>query len=185
MGAYDASTKTWYGPKVDRSEYNVVSFRDHVINSFKTTPEKIFQISDDEGTSLTYKETEALSMAIARNLTKFGVKHGDVVTMMMPNSTYVAPIAFGCFLNGIAVAPFTFRQGITPEGLENSLNIAKPKAIILEDFVEEAEMIMQVVSDMGLDCKIFTVGSDKKFKHANILPLCELLVESGEGESSQ
>jgi acyl-CoA synthetase (AMP-forming)/AMP-acid ligase II len=180
MGVYDASTKTWFGPKVDRSEYNAVSFRDHVINSFKATPEKIFQISDDEGTSLTYKETEALSMTIARNLTKFGVKHGDVVAVLMHNSTYAAPIAFGCIINGITLAPFLFRQGITPERLQKSLNIAKPKAIIVEEFVEETEMIMQAISDMGLDCKIFTVGSDKKFCNPNIFPLCELLMETGD-----
>lgn len=185
MARFDASSKIWYGPKVDRSDITSLTFRECLIQSFKATPDKVFQISDDEGTKLTYRETELMSIRIAQNLSKFGVQRGDIVAILMPNSTYAAPIAVGCILNGIALAPFLFRQGITPEGLKISLNISKPKALILEEFVDDAEMIVQVISDIGLDCKVFTVGTDKKFCSPNIFPLCELLIETLEEKNFQ
>lgn len=182
MGIYDAASKCWLGPKVDRTCEKSTTFRETLIKSFRANPNKVFQISHDEGTKLTFKEVEKLAVTIGRNLKKFGLKKGDVVSTLMPNSTYVAPIAFGCFLNGIALAPFNFRQGIARETLQNAFNIAKPKAIIVEEFVEQIEVILQVINDMELDCKIFTVGRDKKYCSANIFPLCELLVGKGDDE---
>lgn len=182
MTSFDASTKIWSGPKVDRSEDNALSFRETLVKSFRLTPEKVFQISDDENTKLTYKQVELLSIRVAQNLRKFGVKEHDVVAVLLHNSTYAAPLAFGCFLNGTAIAPLLFRQGITVEGLTKTLNIVKPKAIIVEEFVENTAMIMQTITDMKLDCKIFTVGADKKFCCENVFDVCELLQETKEEE---
>lgn len=182
MTSIDASTKIWSGPKVDRSEDNALTFRETLLKSFRLTPEKVFQISDDENTKLTYKQAELMSIRVAQNLRKFGVEENDVVAVLLRNSTYAAPLTFGCFLNGTTVAPLVFRQGITVEGITQSLNIVKPKAIIVEEFVENTSMIMQTIADMRFDCKIFTIGADKKFCGENIFNVCELLQETKEEE---
>ena len=178
MAYFDETSKVWNGPKVDRSELNSLTFRKHLLRSFRTTPDKIFQISDDERTQLTYKETESLSFRIAENLKRFGIHQGDVVCLMMLNSTYVAPFAFGCILNGVAVSPFLISQGITFEEIKYRLNISKPRAIILEEFVNLTGMILQVIKEMELDCKIFTIGTDTKLSKPNVFSFCELLNEN-------
>ena len=96
----------------------------------------------------------------------------------MPNSTYVAPFAFGCILSGVAISPVLFSQGVTFEEIKYRLNIAQPRAIILEEFVDIAEMILQVIEDMELDCKIFTIGTVKTVNKPKLFSFCELLNEN-------
>lgn len=180
MTSFDASSKIWSGPKVNRSEEDKLTFRQLLVESFRKSPEKVFQISDDEETKLTFHETELMSIRVCQNLRKFGIYQNEVVAVLLKNSTYAAPLVFGCFLNGTAVHSLVFLQGMSCERLEQSLNITKPKAIIVEDFLENTEMITQTIADMNLDCKVFTLGSDKKCWSANVYDVCELLKETKE-----
>jgi acyl-coenzyme A synthetase/AMP-(fatty) acid ligase len=157
-----------------------LSFREHILKSFRSTPDEVFQISDDEDTKLTFKQTELFSIRVAQNLKKFGVEKDDVVAVLLHNSTYAAPLVFGCFLNGTAVNPLLFRQGISVEGLTQSLNITRPKVLILEEFVEHTQIIIQTIAEIGLDCKIFTVKADKKILGGNVYDVSELLKETNE-----
>lgn len=180
MAKFDAETKIWHGPKIDRSEDNSLTFRETLLKSFRSEPGKVFQISDDEKTETTFEELELMSIRVAHNLQKFGVEKNDVVAMMLKNSTYVGPIVFGCALIGAPINPLICRQGINVEWIKQTFDATKPKIIIMEEFVECSEMMMSTVKEMGLACKIFVVEKEQKSYGENIFNICELLMRTGE-----
>ena len=186
MATFDASSKIWYGQKVDRTAENALTFREHILEGLRRSPNKTFQISDDEDTNFSFQETELLTIRAAQNLKKLGFEKGEVISLVMPNSSYAAPFVYGCLLSGIAVNPVHFGNELSAIEIKKAFGVSKPKAIVLErplkNFSADLEMIMQVVDEMGLGCKIFTVGTDKNFNNSKILSFSEMFTET-EGEN--
>src|SRR5690349_21048712 len=147
MKIFDSETKTWFGQNVVRNESSV-SFLEIILQSFRLNPEKVFQISDDEGTSLTFAEVEQLSIRVAQNLHRLGVRGGDVVSLLLKNSTFTAPIVFGCFLVGAIVNPFFCFKGTELWWIKEVLNASKPKMIVMEDPGDSIDLINQALKEL-------------------------------------
>lgn len=177
MKTFNSETKTWSGPKVVRSD-ETVPFRELVLQSLQVHPEKVCQISDDEGTQLTFSQMEELSIRVAQNLSLFRVRGGDVVSVLLKNSTFAAPITFGCFLLGATVNPFFCKPDTDISWIKKVLNMSRPKVIIMEEFLESYGVI-QILQELELDSKIFLVEDPGKLLGANVFNVRELLKTTG------
>lgn len=182
MPSFDPKTKIWSGPKVHREENNF-TFQEAVLRCLNATPEKIFQVSEDEETSLTYSLLKTLTIRVAQNLQRFGMQQGDVIAVFFKNSTLVAPITLGSILNGNVVHPVINVHGINVEWIKKTFGATKPKIIIMEQCVESSELMLRTVREMELDCKIFIMNNDGKVDGENFFNVNELLNEMNDKEN--
>lgn len=179
MSAFDSVNKIWSNPRPNNMSLDEnVTFRGIILNRLRSTPDKIFQISDDEGTELTYSQIELMSIRVAQNLKFFGVKAGDVVTTFVNNSSMVAPIVFGTFLLGASINPISSKTGMNFEWIKAVFEANKPKAIIMEECLDYVEELIEIARKLKLDCKIFTSGENSSTCYANVFHTCELLKET-------
>lgn len=68
-------------------------------------PDKPFLFSEADGRSFTYSEFERAVARVARMLAARGVKKGDVVSLLMPNSVEYIAAYFACFFLGALAGP--------------------------------------------------------------------------------
>lgn len=149
MSYFDSATKIWHGPKVIESPR---SFVKELFEHLQKTPNKTAQYSIDEKTELTYNDLRLLSIRVAQNLLKIGVKSGDVIGIIAKNSTYVAPVALGCFLIGAPINPLD--ASFEDEDIKHLWAITRP-TIIFSDY-DKVDRIQKISNDLMLKAKIFT-----------------------------
>jgi long-chain acyl-CoA synthetase len=69
------------------------------------TPDKLFLFSEADKRQFTYKQFEAAVMRTARMLAARGVRKGDVVSLLMPNSVEYVIAYFACWQIGALAGP--------------------------------------------------------------------------------
>lgn len=75
---------------------------------------------------------------------------------MVVNSKFVAPIVFGCILNGSIFYPMMNRQSaFDADGIEFHLAMFKPKVLVVEQFAENVPDILDIIQKIQLKCKLF------------------------------
>lgn len=178
MSQFDFATNTWSGIQVDRSEYKVLSFRETVLKCLRSTPEKVFEICDDDGSKTTYSQVEVLAVRVAKNLQTFGVQPHDVISVFFKNNSLVAPLVFGCFLIGAPINPIVC-QNMNVEWIRATFAISRPKVIILDSCSDSHELIATTLHEMGLNPLIFLIGKDQEHFSGNLLKIDELFKETG------
>lgn len=164
--------KTWSGPIIAGQKYNQ-SLPETLLHHMKMTPEKVYQISDDEQTTMTYGELHLLSVRVAQNLIKLGVNDGDVVGIMLMNTTLLAPIAIGCFLINAVVNPLMPWEDVNKELMMANLEVSEPKFIVT--YSQVVESVSNILQELKSKCKIFKedllleeTGTEEEFKLLNI-----------------
>ena len=178
MTSFDAKTKIWSGKKVSRDENNL-TFREEVFECLSSNPEKVFQISDDEGIVLTYAQTKLMSIRVAQNLTRLGIGKGDVVTTFFSSSTFVAPIVFGSVFVGAPINALIYGKSVTIEWLQEHFIETQTKMIIVENGLEIVEPLVKGFKENKIDCKIFLVKPDNEIQIKGVHSYSELLNETG------
>src|SRR5829696_4513654 len=68
-------------------------------------PDKLFLFSEADKRQFTYKEFEAAVMRTARMLDARGVRKGDVVSLLLPNSVEYVIAYFACWQLGALAGP--------------------------------------------------------------------------------
>src|SRR6187397_2889738 len=68
-------------------------------------PDKIFLVSEADNRQYFYKEFEAAVMRTARMLAANGVRKGDVVSLLLPNSVEYVIAYFACWQLGALAGP--------------------------------------------------------------------------------
>ncbi|XP_065354730.1 uncharacterized protein LOC135949185 [Calliphora vicina] len=63
-------------------------------------PEDVMQISDTQGTTMTYDTALTTAIRIAQHFKKMQLTADDVVGIFAPNTLYVAPVAMAAWFNG-------------------------------------------------------------------------------------
>jgi acyl-coenzyme A synthetase/AMP-(fatty) acid ligase len=155
MASFDKVTKISAGPKVQEP---TKVFRARIFDNLQSNPEKIFQISDDEGTEMTYEELKSHSIRVALNLRRLDIKEGDVISVLLKNSTYVAPIIIGCILNGSIFNPLTHAIRFDSNWFAMHLSAVHPKLVIMEQFAENYQDMLSLVEDMKINCRVFLLN---------------------------
>jgi 4-coumarate--CoA ligase len=94
------------------------------------TPEKIAQISDDNGKIFTYRDLKLATIRVCENLKKNGYQRGDIVMVIARNGHNLAPVIFGCLLLGAPVNPMDPTFG--KDDLCHMIAITKPKLLFCD-----------------------------------------------------
>ena len=149
MASFDEVNKIWSGPKIVEEQK---SFIQELFKNLHKTPNKIAQISIFEKTELTYNELRLLSIRAAQNLLDLGVKPGDVIGFIAKNSTYLAPITFGCFLIGAPINPLDAVHQL--EDYKHLWGITRPKIIFCDP--DKLDLVQEAIKFLNLNAKVFT-----------------------------
>src|SRR6185503_15672239 len=97
--------------------------------------------------TLTYAEYNALGNRYARWALQNGVKKGDVVCLMMPNRPTFPAIWLGIARAGGVTA--LLNTNLTGQALAYSINIVKPRHVIVADECAEAFASAEPLLDPG------------------------------------
>lgn len=104
MAFFDPITKIYHGPEVPQIYAQNASLGQVLLFNFHKRPEKVIQVSDDDGISLTCSDMAEMMTNIAKNLFKLDLRFGDTAGIFASNTTFVAPAMLGCYLYGLPLS---------------------------------------------------------------------------------
>ncbi|XP_063702831.1 probable 4-coumarate--CoA ligase 1 [Culicoides brevitarsis] len=168
MSSYNSETKIWssngrpsiYNPKASLGEV--------LLHSLKRNPDKICEISDDYGTQLTFGELMKRSIQVAEALKEdFGVKFGDVVSIVSKNNPEVSSVAFGCIFNGCIIN--SLDVFLAQIDFDHMIGMTKPKVLFAE--VEVIEKVQKAIEKCKLDTKVFCFADIFGKTYSGITPI--------------
>lgn len=136
----------------------MVVFRLKLLDCLKCSPNKTCQIFDESETTVNYRAMRDFSIKAAVNMRKLGLNEGDVISVLFSNTTFAAPIIFGSIINGSIFYPILNRKNIFDvEGMEFHLKTFKPKMIVVEQFSENYQEIVEVIRKIGIQCRVLVL----------------------------
>ena len=98
---YNRESKILSGSQIEPFYHPTVSAGQMVLHYLQRDPSKIIQANYDDGVELTAGELAKLGLRVAKNLSFMeGLKQGDVIGLVVKNTTYVAPLILGSLLIG-------------------------------------------------------------------------------------
>src|SRR5215813_9878100 len=105
-------------------------------------PDKLFLLSEPDGRSFTYSEFKNAVDRAAALLASHGIRKGDVVSLLMPNSTEYIIGYFACWKLGALAGPVN--SLLKEHEIEFVMNNSEAKAILVgSDFRERVEGIKE------------------------------------------
>ncbi|WP_156289722.1 long-chain-fatty-acid--CoA ligase [Oceanobacillus salinisoli] len=113
--------------------------------AIKYYPEKIAVI--DEGKEFTYKEFGERTDRLAAALSEAGIKQGDHVAVMLPNTHYMLECFYGICQLGAVMVPLNYR--ISAADMEYIINHSDAKMLIVDE--EFAAPIEEIVDNLSLE----------------------------------
>ncbi|XP_037809810.1 probable 4-coumarate--CoA ligase 1 [Lucilia sericata] len=103
---YDKDQKLWTSAKRHEFYNENVSAGELAFHNMRNiNPSEVMQISDSEGTILTYGSALTSAIRIAQHFETIGLTEDDMVSIFAPNTTYVMPVALAAWFNGTAFQP--------------------------------------------------------------------------------
>jgi len=105
------------------------SIRDLLEQHVRTTPEKVFLLSEPDGRKFTYFEFDVAANRAASMLAAHGVGKGDVVSLLMPNSVEYIIAYFACWKLGALAGPVN--SLLKEQEIAFVLNNSEAKALLI------------------------------------------------------
>jgi long-chain acyl-CoA synthetase len=106
----------------------------------QATPEKTFLFSEADGRSYTYALLDAAVNRAARMLAALGIKKGDAVSLLMPNSAEYIIAYFACFKLGALACPVN--SLLKPEEITYVIANSEARALLINsEFLPRVEAI--------------------------------------------
>lgn len=173
MVHYDSVTKILYGEKIPQIYHPYASVGEVLLYNLTKTPNKVTQISADDGIEITCREMASMMTNFAKNMMKLGFKFGDVVGFVGKNVTYATPAIFGCYILGCPTSPL--------DSLLSSVEIAftfantEPKIIFCD--ANAIEIVEEALNMMEQSLKIVSLTD----KVTGFLHISEFFVDPGNG----
>jgi long-chain acyl-CoA synthetase len=113
----------------------------------QATPDKAFLFSEADGRSYAYAEFEAAVDRAARMLTARGIKKGDAVSLLMPNSVEYIIAYFACFKLGALACPVN--SLLKPEEITYVIANSEARALLINsEFLSRVEVIRNHLPDL-------------------------------------
>ncbi|EDW90768.2 uncharacterized protein Dyak_GE13452 [Drosophila yakuba] len=148
---YDARDRIWSGAKRANTYTDETSIGSVICKEMRNWSRNVCQIIDVDGVEMTFGQVITWAIRIAQILKKKGLKHTDVIGIAAKNSTYVAPVAVACLLNG---TPFHAVNPVSDEAtLTHIFSITKPTVIFCDG--QDHEKLR--VAAKGWQPEIFTI----------------------------
>lgn len=133
MTSYNASTKTWSGPRIASPFPPTTTVGQAICTVLAKTPTKVSQICDSDGRVLTCEDLRLRTIRAAQNLTALGYKPGDMITVIAGYSTNLSPVIFGCFLAGLVVN--TIDDRLDAHDMSHLLRLTEPVLVLCDEAV--------------------------------------------------
>lgn len=131
---------------------------------------KVLQVNDDDGIELTGFQMIEFMQKIAKNLYSFGIRSGDVASLSVSNTTYVAPLLFGCLLLKVIVNPV--EKFFDVHEIVDIIQNTRPKMVFCDhDNVDRISEALQIIES---DSIILTLTE----RVGNHLHISDLLLDS-------
>uniref|UniRef100_A0A182MZM0 AMP-dependent synthetase/ligase domain-containing protein n=1 Tax=Anopheles dirus TaxID=7168 RepID=A0A182MZM0_9DIPT len=143
---YDGQRRRWCGPARAPVLNPAASLGQVLVNVLERTPQKPAQANADHGTTMVCDELRRRAIRFAALLARWGYRPGDVVALMARNSDNVAPVAFGCFLAGVALS--TLDPSFGAAEVEHLLRLTRPRAVLADR--DALEVVRAAASRVGL-----------------------------------
>lgn len=175
MATFNSETKIWEGPKVPYKFELDTSIGAELLKKLAETPDRVLQISHEDGISLTCKQARIASIRVAQHLNKLGYTRGDIFAFICRNGTDLLPTLYGSFLIGAAVNPLD--AGFKKDDIKHICNQTKPKLVFCDGEVYEATK--SALNELGNGAEVITLRS----KVAGVKFIEELLTPTGNEES--
>ncbi|XP_055586584.1 probable 4-coumarate--CoA ligase 1 [Uranotaenia lowii] len=155
MSRWDPESRTWHGPSQPPIVNPQASLGQVVLNLLERTPDKVFQICADTEEVYTCGQVRNLAIHVALNLQKkYGLKKGDVVSMIVTNKACVTPLVFGCFLLGTPI--HTLDASFEEHDLMHMFKITKPKLVFCES--GNLKTIQNSLESLNINATILSLG---------------------------
>ncbi|XP_075168230.1 uncharacterized protein LOC142240400 isoform X2 [Haematobia irritans] len=169
---YDKVNKIWSGATIEplhNIEYH--SIGRILFSQMKLRPNKVIQIDDVDGKTLTNQEMLNFAIRIAKYLKKAGFRHEEIVGISAKNTTYLSPVLLGCLFN---CTPFhTVHPNYQEAATTHCFGITKPRIIFCDG--SNYEIIRK--STLSFKPKIYTL-----IDHIDGVPSVMELLEPTDGE---
>jgi acyl-CoA synthetase (AMP-forming)/AMP-acid ligase II len=113
----------------------------------QATPDKIFLFSEADGRSYAYALFDAAVNRAARMLAARGIKKGDAVSLLMPNSAEYIIAYFACFKLGALACPVN--SLLKPEEITYVIANSEARALLVNsEFLPRVEAIRDELPDL-------------------------------------
>src|SRR5215213_8590304 len=121
-------------------EREAVNVRELLERRARATPDKHFLFSEADGRAYTYAEFDAAAGRAALMLAARGVKKGDAVSLLMPNSAEYVVAYFACFKLGALAGPVN--SLLKPEEIAYVVGNSEARALVVHsEFLPKIEGI--------------------------------------------
>jgi len=113
----------------------------------QATPDKTFLFSEADGRSYTYALFDTAVNRAARMLAAHGIKKGDAVSLLMPNSVEYIIAYFACFHRGALACPVN--SLLKPEEITYVIANSEARALLINsEFLPRVEAIRDELPDL-------------------------------------
>ncbi|CAG9797793.1 unnamed protein product [Chironomus riparius] len=146
MYSFDSETKVLSSYQLQPFYNHFVTAGQHALHYLLRDPSKVIQISYDDGVTLTAGEMAKLGLRIAKNVSKEGLKLGDVIGLVAKNTTYVAPVVLGSLILGTPCSTLdpTFDEG----EIAHIFKQTNPKIVFCDhDNMKNVEKALQSINN--------------------------------------
>ncbi|XP_058981381.1 uncharacterized protein LOC131803748 [Musca domestica] len=155
---YNAAEKIWCGPKCKEIYSRDMTVGEAIVMQLRRTPQKVIQIIESTGETLTAQEFLNYSMALAKNILEMGVDAGDIVGVYAKHSLHLGTVMLAAFLCGTPVHGVF--HGFEKDTITKLYETTRPKLIFCDE--ENYNKVLYVMETLKLNAKIVLMTGSLK-----------------------
>ncbi|KAL7029929.1 hypothetical protein ACKWTF_006431 [Chironomus riparius] len=148
-----------YCPEITNDYANELSMGHLIIKSLTNAGDRVLLVSGITSEELTAKELLTKAIQFAQSLKSFGIKSGDVVSLVCENRFEFAYVLFGSLLSNVTVAPINLTY--SEREMSHALSLSKPKMLFMSPFA--ADKVVNVAKSLNFIQKVVLFDDENPF----------------------
>lgn len=172
MARFDPVTKILHGKKLPQIYNPNVSVGQVILSILFKHPQKIIQICDDDGIEITTNQMSDMMTNIAKNLYRLGFRGGDIAGLIAANTTYLAPVIFGCLLLRVPMNPID--KSFNVNQIVNIFRETQPKIVFCDHDVVDKLMAALGILESEATIVILTERIEGLLHVSNLIIECNV-----------
>lgn len=159
---FDPTTKVWSGLKFPWPFAPETHISEIIVNGLRKTPQRVVQISADNGAKMTCQDLLVQIIRVAQNLAKVGVKDKDVVSVVCANSFDLMALTNGIIQLGAIVNPMSVEHDVAD--LVNMFRQTEPILIVCDASVHSK--VQEALTKLDNKAKIYVALGEVEDTHS-------------------
>lgn len=173
MAFYREDCRTLFGVQEPLLYHPYASLGEVLVHYLRKTPDKITQVCCDDGVEISCGEMADMTVNVAKNLMKLGLKTGDTIGIVGKNVTHATPTIFGCYLLGCPISPL--ESTMQHSEFISTFRITNPKIIFCDSGAFSS--MEKVVKELNKNIEVVTLTE----KVEGVRHVTEFFVDPGKG----